>query len=196
MVASMSNDSETVRLEQDALLRTAEALAPLLYAELRRTARRMRWQTGGGETLQTTVLVHEAFLKLRATAGFSDAKHFLRASAMAMRQVLIDSARASLTAKRGAGVDFIALDDAEAELFVADDAGLMALNKALQALETVSPRLAQVVECRYFGGLSDLEIGQALDLTERTVRRDWQKARAWLLRELGQDALTDGLEGS
>ena len=167
------------------LRHTAEALIPLLYDELRRTARRVRWQSGGGETLQTTVLVHEAYLKLRGTPGFHNRAHFLRAAAMAMRQVVIDAARASLSAKRGRGAEHVALEDVESELMLPDDTWLLALSDALQALESLSPRLAQVVECRFFAGYTDEETALALGLTDRTIRRDWLKARAWLQRELG-----------
>jgi RNA polymerase sigma factor (TIGR02999 family) len=168
------------------VLQSASELLPLFYSDLRRLARGERYRVRAGETLQTTVLIHEAYLKLHGTAMFNDRAHFLRASALAMRHILINHARDRIAAKRGGSAVKVPLDLAE-EIAEPSDENLVDLNEALMRLAALSPRLAQVVECRYFAGFDDAETAQALDLTDRTVRRDWVKARAWLRRELGRD---------
>ena len=175
------------------LTHTADALVPVLYDDLRRTARRSRWQVSAGGTLQTTALVHEAYLKLRRAAGFHDRQHFLRAAAMAMRHILVNLARESLAAKRGAGVDDLPLDDVP-EIAAPAAAALLEVDDVLERLREVSQRLAEVVECRFFGGYGDEETAAALGLSDRTVRRDWLKARAWLRRELGAGAIALGAD--
>ena len=167
------------------LQQTAEALLPLLYADLRRLARRARWQVSAGETLQTTALVHEAYLKLRSNAGFADRAHFLRAAAIAMRHILVNLAREATADKRGGGAPRVSLDDAP-EMPAAAAGPLLEVDQALDRLRAISTRLADVVECRFFAGYSDEETAAALDVSDRTVRRDWLKARAWLRRELGE----------
>jgi RNA polymerase sigma factor (TIGR02999 family) len=174
--------------DEPSLTHTADALVPVLYDDLRRIARRTRWQVSAGGTVQTTALVHEAYLKLRHSPGFNDRQHFLRAAAMAMRHILVNLARASLTAKRGSGLDDVPLDDAP-EIAAPAAAALLEVNEVLDRLRGVSERLAEVVECRFFAGYGDEETAAALGLSDRTVRRDWLKARAWLRRELGADAL-------
>ena len=169
------------------VLHSASVLLPLLYSDLRRLARRERHRVRAGETLQTTALIHEAYLKLHDTALFNDRAHFLRASALAMRHILINHARDRIAAKRGGPEPKLSLDLAH-DAAVASDESLVDINDALMRLAALSPRLAQVVECRYFAGFDDAETAQALQLTDRTVRRDWVKARAWLRRELGRDA--------
>jgi len=168
---------------------TAELLVPMLYDDLRRLARSARWQVSAGSTLQTTALVHEAYLRLSRSAGFNDRQHFMRSAAIAMRQILINLARDALADKRGAGAPEVALDDA-LELPTPSAESLVEVGDALQRLAALSPRLAQVVDCRFFGGYSEEETAAALGLSDRTVRRDWLKARAWLLRELGGTAPT------
>lgn len=167
----------------------AAELIPLLYADLRRVARNERRRVDAGETLQTTALIHEAWLKLRDAAAFHDRGHFLRASALAMRHILVNHARDRTAAKRGAGAAHIRLDDIM-ELALPNDQALLDVNDALERLAALNPRLAHVVECRYFAGYGDDETAIALGLTDRSVRRDWVKARAWLRRELGPDGGT------
>ena len=171
------------------LTHTADSLVPLLYNDLRRIARRSRWQVSAGSTVQTTALVHEAYLKLRRSPGFADRQHFMRAAAMAMRHILVNLARESMTAKRGAGVDAVPFDEAP-DIAAPAAAALLEVNDVLERLRSVSERLAEVVECRFFAGYNDDETAAALGLSDRTVRRDWLKARAWLRRELGDTALT------
>lgn len=161
----------------------ADQLFPLFYDELRRMAHRERRRVGAGATLQTTALVNEAYLKLRRGPGWQTDAHFLRASALAMRHALVNHAAASQTAKRGGGEEVLPLLFAS-EVAVEWDASILALNEALGRLGSESSRLAQVVECRYFGGYTDVETACALGISERTVRNDWTLARAWLHRAL------------
>ena len=173
---------------------TAARLAPLLMDDMRRRARRERRRVNAGETLRTTALVHEAWLRLRGQGQWNDDAHFLRTAALAMRQALVDHARARLAAKRGAGaVD--SLDAIDFEPWWISDEALLDLDEALGRLGELSPRLARVVECRFFAGYSDEDTAHILAVTSRTVRRDWQKARAWLHRELMGDALASAPDG-
>ena len=161
----------------------ADELVPLFYKELRLIARRTRAMVGGAATLQTTALVNETYLKLRSTRGWNDDSHFLCAAALAMRHVLVNHANARLAAKRGSGAQLLPLTAAD-HVVVESDETLVNLNEALARLAVEAPRLAQVVECRYFGGYDEQSTAKALQLSERTVRRDWALARAWLHREL------------
>jgi RNA polymerase sigma factor (TIGR02999 family) len=158
-----------------------ERMLPLVYEELRRIARRQLRHEGAGHTLNTTALVHEAYLRLAAPAhlDIGGRAEFLSIAAMAMRRVLIDYARQRTAQKRGGVQMRVELDDIE----VAADGRaeqLVALDEALTRLAASNPRLARVVDCRFFGGMSQEETALALQLTPRTVRRDWTKARMWL----------------
>lgn len=172
----------------------ADELLPMVYEELRRISRGERRRIHAGETLQTTAVIHEAYLKLRSREKFCDQQHFLRSAATAMRHVLINHLRESLAAKRGGGavhVDLAVVPD----LALPDEQLVLEIDDALQRLARISPRLAQVVECRYFGGYDERETAMALGLNERTVRRDWTKARAWLRCELGDVAISGNDRG-
>jgi RNA polymerase sigma factor (TIGR02999 family) len=162
----------------------AAELLPAFYDQLKHIAQRARSRLGGNQTLQTTALVHEAYLRLRHSAKFTDETHFLRAAALAMRHALINYATARVAEKRGGGQVHLTLSSAEA-VGVDSDEGLLALNEALERLATEIPRLADVIECRFFGGYGEEDTARALGLSLRTVQRDWLKARAWLYRELG-----------
>ena len=161
----------------------ADQLLPLFYDDLKKLAHRERSRVGAGATLQTTALVNEAYLKLRGTEGWNTDEHFLRAAALAMRHALVNHAIARLAAKRGDGAPHVSITEG---LGVAaeDDSVMVSLNEALVRLAETSLRLAQVVECRYFAGYDEVETARALGISERTVRRDWALARAWLHREL------------
>ncbi|HZP66092.1 MAG TPA: ECF-type sigma factor [Rudaea sp.] len=162
-------------------------LFALVQRDLRRIAHRERLAVQAGDTLSTTALVNDAYLKLcdADLPAFADRRHFYAIAARAMRQLLIDYARTRAAQKRGGGMAAVELTD---RLGLADDpddaARALELGEALDRLEQHSPRLAQVVYLRFYAGLSDAEIGRVFDLDESTVRRDWLKARGWLFRTL------------
>lgn len=165
----------------------AQALTEALYADLKRLARTQRGRLNPGDTLQTTAVVNEAWLKLARSGGWQSREHFMNSAARAMRQVLVDYARGRLAAKRGGGADDLELDEEIAILRGEPPERVLALHDALERLGALSPRLVQVVELRYFAGFSEEEAAQALGVTDRTLRRDWVKAKAWLFREIGEE---------
>jgi RNA polymerase sigma factor (TIGR02999 family) len=162
-----------------------DRLFPLVYEELRRIAHRQLRNERPGHTLSTTAVVHEAYLDLvKQRAQWVDRAHFFGVAAFVMRRVLLEYARAHHAAKRGGGVSHLTLDDAlEAS---ADDRAdmLIAIDDALTRMAAIDPRLARVVECRFFGGLTAAETAEVLGVTERTVERDWVKAKALLAHSL------------
>jgi len=160
-------------------------LVPVVYEELRRIARRQLRSERTGHTLTTTALVHESYLKLaeQTRSVFRDRTHFLAVASQAMRRILIDYARGHRAARRGGDQERVDLDDA-ALAAVEQSESLIALHEALERLEQLDPRQARVVECRFFGGMTEQETANALGVTERTVRRDWIKAKLWLYAEL------------
>jgi RNA polymerase sigma factor (TIGR02999 family) len=163
----------------------AQALFTLVYQELRRMARKQRRVAGSPATLDTTALVHEVYLKLHAApqAQSIDRVHFLSLAARAMRQILVDHARSRSRLKRGGDCAITALgDEAGAGGSIVD---LVALDAALTDLARLDPRAAQLVEWRVFSGLEIADIAKLQSLTERTVFRDWRRARAFLVRQLG-----------
>ena len=162
-----------------------ERLVPLLYQQLRVIAHRQLGKRPNGGTLQTTELVHEAYLKVVAHASSEapDRAHFLALASLAMRHVLVDRARARKSLKRGGEYGAVTFD--EDQIAVDDQPhALLQLDEALTRLAELEPRLARVVECRFFGGLREEEIAAALGVTVRTVQRDWVKARTLLRRAL------------
>jgi RNA polymerase sigma factor (TIGR02999 family) len=164
-----------------------DALFALVYQELRRIARSQRRAAGSPMTLDTTALVHEVYLKLHAVpqAASIDRVHFLSLAARAMRQILVDHARARSRLKRGGAYTVTGLDE---QIGVAADMiDLVAVDDALTRLAEVDPRAGQLVEWRIFGGLEVADIARLLNLTERTVFRDWRRARAFLVHQLGLD---------
>jgi RNA polymerase sigma factor (TIGR02999 family) len=171
-----------------------DRLAPLVYSELRRLARRYTAGERRGQALQTTELVHEAYLRLLDVKGITwrDRAHFFAVSARFMRRILVDFARAHHRLKRQGGAADVALDDALLDRVpsVSSDppAALMALAEALQALSQVDPRKGQVVELRFFGGLTAEETAEVLQVSPETVLRDWKLAKAWIFRELQPSA--------
>ncbi|HKN66786.1 MAG TPA: sigma-70 family RNA polymerase sigma factor [Gemmatimonadaceae bacterium] len=162
-----------------------ETLFPLVYDELRRIAHRQLQREWDGHTLDTTALVHEAYLKLvdQTRAGFTDRAHFFAVAANAMRRILVDYARRYLADKRGGAPRRVTLTD---DMLVAEERAdtLLAINEALLELSRIDERLSSVVECRFFGGLTEEETAEVLGVTARTVRRDWTKAKGWLHRTL------------
>jgi RNA polymerase sigma factor (TIGR02999 family) len=160
-----------------------DRLAPLVYDELRRMARRHLRGERPGHTLQPTALVNEAFIRLIDVkrVDWNDRVHFFAMAARVMRRVLVDAARARRARKRAGGAVQVTLDET---MLVGDrDRSLVALDDALQALERTEPRLSQVVELRFFGGLTVQETATVLDVSSDTVSRDWAAAKKWLVRE-------------
>lgn len=158
-------------------------LTPLIYEQLRRIARRQRRRERPDLTLSTTDLVHEGYVRLVAShAAAEDAAHLLGIASIAMRRILVEHARRRRALKRGGGQNDLSIDD---ETAMAGDAEhVLGVHEALSRLAELDARLARVVECRYFGALTEEETARALGVTARTVRRDWVKAKGWLYREL------------
>jgi RNA polymerase sigma factor (TIGR02999 family) len=189
-VSALTEQAVRARIEA-AVAASPQGLACLvteLQAELRQIARSQRRRNAAAETLSTTALVNEAYLKFSGSPDLFDAvdrQHFLALAARAMRHIIVNHARDRLAQKRGGGAAVESLDDHD----VAEDFGdLLELNDALEQLERARPRLAQVVQLRYFGGLGEAEVAEVLDIDVSTVQRDWVKARGWLYERLHPDA--------
>ena len=168
-----------------------DRLFPLVYDELRILARRQIRRSPGERALGTTTLLHEAYLKLvdQTRVAVQDRHHFFSLAAKAMRHILVDEARRRSAHKRGGGAAAPVGADAVAAapgIMPGGEADLVAVDRALERLEAVDPRLGRIVELRFFGGLSVEETAEALELSPRTVKRDWQKARAFLYHELSR----------
>jgi RNA polymerase sigma factor (TIGR02999 family) len=165
----------------------ANRLLPLVYDELHALAQRLLRREPADLTLQPTALVHEAYLKLinQTRVEWQDRTHFFAIAAQAMRRILVDAARGRQATKRGEGWQKITLDDAVA-VFPQRDVELLALDDALCGLSDLDQRQAQVVQMRFFGGLTTAEAAEVLRVSTRTVEDDWRLARAWLRRELSR----------
>jgi RNA polymerase sigma factor (TIGR02999 family) len=181
LIAELEDGNDAVRDE----------LFALLYGELRQIAHRQRRRWQGDHTLNTTALVHEAYLKLvgQAHIGADSRAHFLALAAKAMRHILCNYARERSALKRGGGIELVPLDESRADhppaaFSLEHSDALVALDDALRRLEQLDPRQSRVVECRFFGGLTIEEAATALGVSPRTVKRDWALAQAWLHREL------------
>jgi RNA polymerase sigma factor (TIGR02999 family) len=164
-----------------------ERLVPLVYAELKRMARRHMFRESEGHVLQTTALVHEAYMKLVSNPGtkWQDRAHFFAISSQQMRRILVDAARTRLRKKRGGDAVVVSLDDAPT-LSSSRAAEFVALDDALNELAALEPRRSRVVEMRYFGGMSVEETAAALNLSPDTILRDWKAAKAWLYTQLNR----------
>jgi RNA polymerase sigma factor (TIGR02999 family) len=184
-MAPSEADSTTARPQYGHGRDTLERLLPQVYDELRAIARRQLAARDPSSTLSATGLVHEAYLKLveQGRVELRDRAHFVALASVVMRHVLVDRARSRLTEKRGGERKQVTLDG---DLIAADDQpeALLQLSDAIDRLASVEPRLARVVDCRFFGGLTDDETADALSVTRRTVQRDWIKARMLLRRAL------------
>jgi RNA polymerase sigma factor (TIGR02999 family) len=172
--------------------RTAvDRLLPLIYNELKTLAHRQHLRFSGVETLNTTALVHEAYIKLvdHEHQNWKNRGHFFGVAAQAMRHILVDYVRARNSQKRGGGQAHVPLDEGlimtDAE---ADD--LLALDDALSSLEKLNPRQSRIVECRFFGGMTIEETAAVLDISTATVKRDWSLAQLWLFKTIQQDPTT------
>lgn len=164
------------------------AIFPLIYEDLRHLAHRQLSREGPGHTLSTTALVHEAYLRLidQNRVQWQSRAHFLAIAATAMRRILIDRARRHLADKRGGQLNRVPLETVD--LGAEDRADvLVALDEALERLKALNHRQARIVECRFFGGLTEEETAEALGVGLRTVKRDWAKARSWLYQEIYPD---------
>jgi RNA polymerase sigma factor (TIGR02999 family) len=166
-----------------------EKLTPLVYQELRRLARGYMGHERAGHTLQTTALVHEAYLRLvdSSRVRWQNRAHFFAVSAQLMRRILVDFARARQYQKRGGEAVRVSLAEAF-EVAEGQEADLVALDDALHSLAAVDPRKSRVVELRFFGGLSVEETAEVLQVSPDTVMRDWRLAKLWLLREISKGA--------
>ncbi len=166
-----------------------DQLLPLVYGQLRAMAHRQRLNWRGEETLNTTALVHEAYIRLSGGTqlDLESRKHFLRVAAQAMRYILLDHAKAKKRQKRGGDQQRVAFEEALAVTEKEADE-LIALDAALKHLKEINPRQCDVVECRFFAGLTIEETASVLSIAPATVKRDWQLARAWLLRDIRHDS--------
>lgn len=162
-----------------------ERLFPFVYDELRRLARNYLSKERAGHTLQPTALVHEAYLRLidQNRTNWENRTHFYAVAATLMRRILVNHARDHAAQKRGGGIQVISLDDIK-DLSGDNSLDIIRLDEVLQNLEKFDRRKLRVVEMRFFGGLSELEISKILNVSEKTVRRDWTMAKMWLHREL------------
>jgi RNA polymerase sigma factor (TIGR02999 family) len=165
-----------------------DQLIPLVYTELRQLARHYMRRERLGHTIQTTALIHEAYLRLvdQNQVRWENRAHFLGIAARLMRQILIEHARRRTRAKRGGGVGTISLDEA-AIVSQARATELLTLDDALERLAAIDPRKSRVVELRFFGGLSTKEAAEVLNVAPNTVLRDWRMAKAWLHREISHE---------
>jgi RNA polymerase sigma factor (TIGR02999 family) len=168
-----------------------DELFSLTYDELKRAAHFRLGRGRAGETLNTTALVHEVYVRMvdQTRVEWADRAHFLAIASRAMRFVLIDHLRARSALKRGAAEEPVSLDSVEVEEAGAQSGSdLLALNEALERLGTLSPRLGQLVEYRFFGGLTHEEIAEVMGVSVRTVKRDWTRARTWLYEMLAGES--------
>ena len=165
--------------------RARDQLFPAVYEELRRMARRYMRRESPGHTLQTTALVNEAYLRLvdATSVSWQDRAHFFAVSAQIMRRILVDAARARAAAKRGGAAPRVRLDEVP-DVSTERASELVAIDEALNSLLRIDPRKAQVIELRFFGGLSVEETSEVLKISPQSVMRDWKLSKAWMLREL------------
>lgn len=184
--------SQLLRAWSDGDKAAFDKLLPLIYEELRQMAKRYMDRQQVGHTLQTTALIHEAYLRLvdQPEARWQNRAHFFGVAATAMRHILVDHARTRQAAKRGGAAQQVTLDEAAA-VSVERAAELVALADALESLAAFDRRKSQVVELKYFGGLTVEETAEVLKVSPETVARDWRLARTWLLRELSKTAASD-----
>ena len=161
---------------------------PLIYEELRRLAGQQLRREPDGHTLSPTALVHEAYMRLvdYSRIEYANRAHFLAIASTAMRRILVDHARAHRSLKRGGGLRPVSIDAVELGTGERADV-LVAIDEALERLRQVEPRQAQVVECRFFGGMTEEETAAALGIGLRTVKRDWARAKTWLHREVAAE---------
>jgi RNA polymerase sigma factor (TIGR02999 family) len=179
---------EATKSSQESAPESVHELFPALYRELKRLAR-LRLSGGGRHTLlDTSALINEAFLRMQRDGGvaISDREHFLAYAATTMRSIVIDFVRRRTADRRGGLAEHVTLDTRAAAQLGAQDDEILAVHEALASLQQVDPQLVQLVELRYFGGLNDAEIGAVMGVTDRTVRRHWERARLLLVELLNR----------
>jgi RNA polymerase sigma factor (TIGR02999 family) len=174
-----------------------EEMLPLIYDELRHLAHNFLYRERPGHTLQTTALVHEAYLKLidQRDARWQNRAHFFAIAAQAMRRILIDSARKHVAEKRGGGGAKLSLDEV-ASISTGPDTNLLALDQSLNALAEIDPQQSRIIELRYFGGLTIEETAEVMKLSPATIKREWSMARAWLHHSLSGEDLDQPAQSS
>jgi RNA polymerase sigma factor (TIGR02999 family) len=184
---TMANAGEITKLLQQGDSQSLEKLLPIVYDELRSLAAALfRGEFRVNHTLQPTALVHEAYLKLIGDAdkiSWQNRAHFFGIAARSMRQILVTHAIAHRAGKRGGGQTVLALDDA-VSFFQTQDVEIISLNEALEKLERLDKRQTEIVELKFFGGLTNEETAEVLGISVSTVKREWEMARSWLYREL------------
>ena len=168
-----------------------DELMPLVYDELRRLASRYMRREGQGHTLQTSALVNEAYMRLvdQKSVHWQNRAHFFGVAAQLMRRILVDHARSRSRAKRGGGAQMVSL--ADQAVVSKEVAEVIALDDALKNLAEMDARKSQIVEMKFFGGLTTEEVAEVLKVTPRTVEREWRKARAWLNRAISKGATNE-----
>lgn len=171
------------RSEPDAGHAGFDEWTALLYDELRRIAHRARYRWSSAETIGTTALVNEAWLRLADKRGLVGRSEFLGTAAVAIHRILVDRVRAQKALKRGGDQVVVSLDEVDG-FVVEDEDTVLAVNQVLERLGALNPRLVSIVQCRFFAGYSEAETAEALGISETTAQRDWATARAWLRREL------------
>lgn len=190
----MSGDDDVSRILRESPpgdRRALDLVFSVVYDELRRLAHANLASQPRGQTIRTTVLIHEAYLKLADQTGahFPSRSHFFAYAARVMRNILVDHARSRGAGKRGGGMQAVTLDERDLPIQTQADL-VVGIDEALTRLGALDERLARVVECRFFGGMTENETAAVLGVTERTVRRDWIKARTWLHAELSDSGRT------
>ena len=182
------NTTTTLRDPAGAPAETLERILPVVYEELRRQAHNLLRHERNHHTLQTTALIHEAYIRLvdQRDITWNDRSHFFALAARIMRQILVDYARTKHRRKRGGYAEHIPLDEAGEPAVVDREIDIIALDEALERLGQFDPQQARIVEMRYFAGMSIPEIAEVQDVSESTVSRDWNVARAWLKFELSK----------
>ena len=188
MAASAQEITQLLRAWHDGDATAFDRLIPLVYSELHTLAQRALRQNAPGHTLQTTAVVHEAWLRLRQGAGveWADRAHFFAVAARAMRFLLVDHARQQQQLKQGGGITHIQLEEAEAAVQAGPPWSIevLALDQALQRLAVLDAQKSRIVELRYFAGMTVEEVAEVLDIAVITVKREWARAKAWLYHEL------------
>jgi RNA polymerase sigma-70 factor, ECF subfamily len=187
MTDSLNQVSELLVAWRDGSPEALDQLMPLVYDELRRVAHRYMNRQPDGQSLQTTALVHEAYVRLagRDDVNWQNRAHFFGVCAQVMRNLLIDRARARQAAKRGGGAQQVDLEEAAVASPIKDEQ-LLALDEALNKLAALDPRKSQIVELRYFGGMSVDETAKVLNLSPITIKREWLKAKLFLYEEINK----------